>query len=164
MDEPRDRLKDIVGKLSYIDAEISGLLPRFSALAKQVFGTNPSASDRAEYKTITTRLLELHSTMGSLLEKAEEVAGLDPKLQAILNRHSRPRPREFRLLRRHLTEKYVASTAQIEAILPEALNNVLAHVPETWIAKESQKEGYRLSADFLNTPLSLSRRGNPHTK
>jgi hypothetical protein len=155
MDEPRNRLKGIVGKLDYIDAEIKGLLPRFSTLAKQVFGTNPSDSDRAEYKTVTARLLELHSTTGLLLKEAEEVAALDPKLQAILNRHSRPRRREFRLLRRHLTEKYIAGTAQIDSILPETLNNVLAHVPETWIAKESQKEGYRLSSDFLNTPLSL---------
>ena len=155
IEKPRDRLKDIVRKLDYIDAEIKGLLAKFSALAKQVFGTNPSDSDRAEYKTVTTRILELNSTMRSLLKEAEEVAALDPKLQAILNRQSRRRPREFKVLRRHLTDKYVTGTAQIESILPEALNNVLAHVPKTWVAKESQKQGYRLSADFLSSPLSL---------
>ena len=155
MDEPRDRLKDIVGKLDNIDTEIKGLLPRFSASAKQVFGTNPSDSDRAEHKTITARFLELNSAMGSLLKDAEEVATLDPTLQAILQRHSRPRPREFRVLRRHLTDKHVADTAQIESLLPEAISNILEHVPEKWFAKESKKQGYRLSADFLNSPLSL---------
>ena len=76
IDKPRDRLKDIVRKLDYIDAEIKESLPRFSALAKQVFGTSPTNSDRAEYKTITMRLLELNSTMGSLVKEAEEVAAL----------------------------------------------------------------------------------------
>jgi len=155
LEKPRDRLKDIVKKLDCIDAEIKGLLPKFSALAKQVFVTNPSDSDRAEFKTITMRFLELNSMMGSLLKEADEVAALDPKLQVILKQQSRRTPREFRVLRRHLTDKYVASTAHIESILPEALNNVLAHVPRTWIAKESQKQDYRLSADFLNRPLSL---------
>ena len=155
LEKPRDRLKDIVKKLDYIDAEIEGLLPKLSALAKQVFVTNPSDSDRAEFKTITTRFLELNSTMGSLLKEADEVAALDPKLQVILKQQSRQTPREFKVLRRHLTDKYVTSTAQIESILPEALNNVLAHVPKTWVAKESKKQGYRLSADFLNSPLSL---------
>lgn len=155
IDEPRARLKNIIEKLDYVYAEVKGLLPEFSASAKRVFGTNPTESDRADYKTIATRILELNSTMGSLLREAEKVAALDPKLQAILKRHSRARPREFRLLRRHLTDKHVAGTAQIESILPVALNNVLAHVPDKWLAKESQKQGYRLSADFLNSPLSL---------
>jgi hypothetical protein len=155
LEKPRDRLKDIVKKLDYIDAEIEGLLPKFSALAKQVFVPNPSDSDQAEFKTITTRFLELNSTMESLLKEADEVAALDPKLHVILKQQSRQTPREFRVLRRHLTDKYVASTAQIESILPDALDNVLAHVPKTWIAKESQKQDYRLSADFLNSTLSL---------
>jgi len=79
LEKPRDRLKDIVKKLDYIDAEIKGLLPRFSALAKQVFVPNPSDSDRAEFKTITTRILELNSAMGSLLREADEVAALESR-------------------------------------------------------------------------------------
>ena len=154
-DDQRKKLQGILVKLGEVDTEISKILPEFSESVKRYFVEKPSKDDKDRFDAISAKFLELDSKMKLLLNEADVIIEQDPEFQFALEEQQPRTVREFRVLRQQLTAKNVEGSVQIESLLPEALNNIMAWVPGGWLEKASQNQDYRLSKDFLTSPLSI---------
>ena len=130
--------------------QVKLLLPRLVE-ARGRYAITRSATDRTQFESIREEASMLKAKLGSIIDAMIEATGLPPELLQTIDELD-AKPDLNSLPRRNLTEDRIASTADLDSLLPKALDAVRRLLPPGWV-EEQPAELCRL--DSLAKPDSI---------
>jgi hypothetical protein len=142
--------------------EIKTLLPQLVAARKNWLRSR-NESDAQTLDTIQAQADTLAARHASVVKEMQRISGVPEEVFEEIERARIRGDADSRLFRSDLTVNKVASTADIDAFLPTALEEMLRLVDPRWL-RADESEQHRLSKITTGQPLSLVRGLRPRSE
>ena len=123
--------EDLTYRIDAIGAKLKPLLSKLAA-ARNAYYTNPTAQNEIVLRAIDAEARALHDESSRLIEQLPAASGLPPEIFEERDENSDARQRKNQLPCESLTVDQVESTADINALLPEALERIESLLPSGW--------------------------------
>ncbi|HTT79925.1 MAG TPA: hypothetical protein VMF86_09625 [Stellaceae bacterium] len=126
------------------------ILPQL-AEARRRYAVTKTDSDRTRFESIRDESSALRAKLGAIVDVMIAATGLPPQLFQIIDRLDAEADYS-QIPRRNLTQDQIATTADLDSLLPQALDALRHLLPSGWVEEESP-ELSRL--DHLSKPESI---------
>ncbi len=134
----RKEFEDLIARINQIHKQLQPLLPKL-AVARHDYMVSQTAENKEALDQIESEALALHKESERLINELPHASGLPPDAFNKADTDEAERhPRRDQMLRENLTADRVKSTADIDALLPQALDRIDSLLPEGWLDEEPE--------------------------
>jgi hypothetical protein len=117
-----------------LQEQVKLLLPRL-AEARRRYAVRKTATDRTRFESIREEASMLEAKLGAIVDAMIAATGLPSELFQAIDELGAETDLN-RLPRRNLTKDRIAATADLDSLLPEALDAVRRLIPPGWVEEQ----------------------------
>lgn len=137
----KKEFEDLTRRIDAISAEIEPLLPKLAA-ARHAHFSNPTKQNEADLDAIQAEVLALHEESSRLVAELPAASGLPLEMfEHAMTAEAVPGARPDHLPRQNLTVDQIETTADIDALLPDALDRMESLLPKGWLGDQPRDAG-----------------------
>lgn len=127
----RETFDRLIAEAKRLADELKTLMPTIAA-TRRAYVRSRTPEDRAEMERIRALADDLVARHGALYDGLRQASGLPGEVLDALDKPNVPSDAQGRLLRKDLVEDSVGITGFVEDQLPDAIERVMALLPEGW--------------------------------